>query len=325
MTAIRLPRVAIDRIEGRALAGESALPTIGIVLAVTSWGFGSALLKMASISGPTLAFYRLWLGVLALGACMIIVRQPLAWRTMRFAAPAGVVFALNMLLFMGSIQHTTVANTTLIGALQPAMVLVVAGPLFGEVVGRREIACVAAAIGGLALFIAGASGAPQWSAAGDLMAVAAVVAFTGYFLISKQARASINTLEYMVGVHLAAAIVVTPFALANPGDLGALDRQDIAIVLFFAFVSGTVGQMLVGWAHAYVDVTVSSLLLLGVPVVAAMAAWLMLDEPLGALQVLGGGLTIAALAVIVRRPASTARIEPVGPMPDSPAGRPPPS
>ena len=286
------------------------LPIAAVMTAVVSWGFGSALIKLTSINGPTLAFYRLWLGVMALGICMLVVRQPLRWSTMRWAGPAGIIFALNMLLFIGSIKHTTVANTTLIGALQPAMVLFVAGPLFGEVVGRREIGCVAGAIAGLILFIIGASGSPEWSLVGDLMAVAAVVAFTGYFLISKQARSSIDTLEYMVGVHLAAAMVITPFALRDPGDLTALDRQDVAILIFFAFVSGTLGQMLIAWAHRYVDVTVSSLLMLGVPIVAAISAWVLLDEPLGALQIAGGALTIAALALIATRPPSS-RIDPV--------------
>jgi drug/metabolite transporter (DMT)-like permease len=68
--------------------------------------------------------------------------------------------------------------------------------------------------------------------------------------------------------------------------------------------------MLIAWAHRYVDVTVSSLLMLGVPIVAAISAWVLLDEPLGALQIAGGALTIAALAMIAMRPPSS-KIDPV--------------
>jgi drug/metabolite transporter (DMT)-like permease len=227
---------------------------------------------------------------------------------LRWAAPAGVVFGANLLLFVVSVKMTTVANATLIGALQPAIVLMVASRWFGETVSRREVACVGLAITGVAVVILGSTGAPEWNPAGDALAMLSVLMFTAYFLVSKQARATVGTLEYMTVVHLVAAVCVTPFVLGQPSELVSFGFVDVLIVLFFALVSGTAGQLVIGWAHRYVDVTVSSLMMLAVPVVAALTAWFMLGEALGPVQILGGAITLAAIAAMIRRPSGASTI-----------------
>ena len=63
------------------------------------------------------------------------------------------------------------------------------------------------------------------------------------------------------------------------------------------------GHLMVAWAHSQVDVTVSSLLVLGEPAMSAIAALIILGEPLTALQIAGGLLAVAAVGSIVVRAA----------------------
>jgi drug/metabolite transporter (DMT)-like permease len=285
------------------------LPLMGVMATIITWGFASPLVKFASPSGATMAFYRLAIGVLALLVVMRWTRTQMTARGMRWAAFGGALFGINILLFLGSIKMTTVANATLIGALQPAIVTAVAGPMFGESVTKREVGCVAAAIAGVAVVIVGSAGTPEWNLTGDLMAAGAVLTFTAYFLVSKQARVTTGTLEYMTGVHLAAAVVAAPVALSDPGDLWPLGGVDLAIVLFFALVSGTLGQVVIGWAHRYVDVSLSSLLMLAVPVVAMICAWPLLGEEIGPVQAIGAVITLGAIAMMLRRPSQEIAVE----------------
>jgi drug/metabolite transporter (DMT)-like permease len=300
----------MNRIE-RAAQGNASVPIGAVAITVVLWGLVSPLLKYASLSGPALGFYRLWLGVAILVLVLRASRATIGSSTWRWGAIAGLIFGLNMLAFLVAVKMTTVANVTLIGALQPAIVLLVAGRWFGETVSRREITCVAVAIAGVAIVIVGSAGAPEWNPAGDAIAVGAVLAYTAYFLISKQARATVATLEYMTVVHLAAAVIMTPIALADPGDLVSFDLVDILIVLFFALVSGTAGQVVIGWAHKYVDISLSSLIMLGVPAVAAVTAWPLLGEALGPVQIVGGIITLAAIGAMIRRPAGASTVEPL--------------
>jgi drug/metabolite transporter (DMT)-like permease len=292
----------MNRIE-RAAQGNASVPVAAVGVTVVFWGLVSPLLKYASLSGPALGFYRLWLGVAILMLVLRAGRSTITSATWRWGAIAGVIFGLNMLAFLVAVKMTTVANVTLIGALQPAIVILVAGRWFGETVSRREVACVAVAITGVAIVIVGSAGAPEWNPVGDAIAVGSVLAYTAYFLISKQARATVATLEYMTIVHLAAAMIMTPIALADPAELVAFDLVDLLIVLFFALVSGTAGQVVIGWAHRYVDVSLSSLIMLAVPAVAAVTAWPLLGEALGPVQIAGGVITLAAIGAMIRRPA----------------------
>jgi drug/metabolite transporter (DMT)-like permease len=299
----------------------SWLPLSGIAITIITWGMASPLIKLADVGGPALSFHRLWIGAAMLLAALYGSGERLSARSLRWAVPAGAIFGINMVLFVVSVKMTTVANATLIGALQPAITLLVAGRWFGEAVTRRAVACVGAAIGGVAIVIVGSAGSPEWNPVGDALAVCAVLSFTGYFLISKRARASLGTLEYMTGVHVAAALVAMPLALFNPADLWQLGPADVGIVLFIAFVSGTGGQVVIGWAQRFVDVTVSSLMLLGVPVVAALAAWAILGEALGPIQAVGGAITLVAIAAMVRQPARATEIDRVGEPAVMPASR----
>ena len=277
------------------------LPVASIAATVVTWGLASPLIKAASLSGIALAFHRLWIGALFLLVVMALLREPVTRQGLRWSLPAGALFGANMIFFVLGVKMTTVANATLIGALQPAITLMFAGRYLGETVTRREITCVAVAIFGVAVVIVGSTGAPEWNLAGDFMAVCAVLTFTVYFLITKVARQTMGTLEYMTGVHTAAAVVAIPVVLLSSADLWDVTWGDVGVILFIAFISGTGGQMVIGWAQRYVDVSLSSLMLLGVPVVAALAAWAMLGEALGPVQIVGGIITLAAIGAMVRR------------------------
>jgi drug/metabolite transporter (DMT)-like permease len=71
-----------------------------------------------------------------------------------------------------------------------------------------------------------------------------------------------------------------------------------------AGVVGIVGHTLMSWAHRFVAAARSSLILLGMNVVAIAAAWPLHDEPVTLLQALGGVVVLGAVAAVVSRPAS---------------------
>lgn len=292
--------------ESRGERRTAMLPMFAVTTAVCAWGLGNVWVKLADVEGLALAFYRLWLASAVLVAVLAVSGGRLRTGVLTRAAPAGVLFGVNVAMFFSALKLTSVANANLITALQPALVLVVAGPLFGESVGRREAAWTALSLAGVAIVVIGSAGTPEWSPLGDLLAAGALVTFTGYFLISKQARETLGTLEYITGVQLVAAIVVTPITLASGQDLAA-GGTDWLWLAVFVMLPGAGGHLLINWAHRYVAVSVSSMLMLAVPVVAAASAWIILDEPLGPVQLVGGAITIASIVAIVRRPASDGR------------------
>jgi len=255
--------------------------------------------KVVRTPALTFAFYRLWLGSVVMFLVLATTRRRLSWPTLRRAALSGILFGANICLFFSALRLTSVADVLVVAALQPALTLLVAGPLFGERVTGHEVALTGVSLSGVVLVIVGSSGTPVWSLGGDLLAAGALVAWTTYWLLTKHLREQIAALEYMTAVTLIAALFVTPVALLS-GQSFDLRWQDLWwLVLFVAGAQG--GHSLLAWSHAQVDVSISSLLILVEPVIAPVAALIFLGEDLPLLSIAGGLIAVVAVGVVIRR------------------------
>jgi drug/metabolite transporter (DMT)-like permease len=293
--------VAVTR---RPVAGTTA-----VLVAVSVWGVVAVVTRFVDqINGLVLAFHRLWIGAAATLVVFYATGRRLSWRTLRLSIPGGLAFGGDIVLFFSALRHTTVANATVVGALQPALVMLVAGRLFGEPVTAGIIGWSVTAIVGVAIVVYGSSGAPVWSVTGDLLAVGALFSWTLYFIASKQVRRELAPFEYLAAMLVVATVAIAPIALlfGGPLDPGALHNW--AWICLLAIGSGGIGHLLINWAHDHIDLAVMSLLTLAVPVFAVVSAAIFLDEGVTWLQVLGMAIVLGALGVVT---VTTARAVPV--------------
>src|SRR3954452_2975847 len=155
------------------------------VAAVFGWGLGPVFVKYIRLSGLTLSFHRLWIGGL-IGLGLLAARGGrLTRRSMVIAAPGGIAFALDIVLFFVAVKHTTVADATVISALQPALVFLVVGRLFGERISVGDLVWTAVAIVGVGVVVFGPTGVAGRTLGGDALAAGALLAWTWYFVASK--------------------------------------------------------------------------------------------------------------------------------------------
>jgi drug/metabolite transporter (DMT)-like permease len=229
------------------------------------------------------------------------VRAKLDRAWLRGSIVGGTLFAVHQILYFVGLKLTTVTNIAVIGALQPVLVLWVAGSMFGESTSGRATGWSLAAFLGTALVVAGSRGAPTASIVGDTLAVLNLFAFTAYFLASKRIRATTGAWAYVLGMTTVSGIVMTIVCLATRQDIGSPRGSDWLVLLAIAIFPGTLGHVLMNWAHAHVSAFAISMLLLGVPVVAAAGAAVVLGEHVTGLQILGGTLVLFAIANVVMR------------------------
>ena len=266
------------------------------------WGAASVLAKSADrIDGLTLAFHRLWVGAAAMVVIYTLRGGRLRLRLLLAALPAGIAFGADIVLFFTAVKHTTVANATMISALQPALVLFVARTLFGERVRGTDVGWTAIALVGVGIVVFGSSTTPSWSAFGDLLAVACLFAWTAYFVFGKQARAHLDAVEFVTAMSVVAFLVIACVALGAGQDLSVPDGGTWAIILVLGLGTGGIGHFLINWAHGHAPLVLTSLLTLLIPVVAMAGAALFLGEEVVPAQVLGAGVVLGALAVLVWR------------------------
>ncbi len=277
-------------------------PGLGVASAVTAvvvWGTSSVLIKQVDgLNGVAISAFRLWVGALLIGAAFLASGGRISWRLLRLSFWGAAAFMADIVLFFSAVQHTSVANATVIGALQPLIMIVVAGPLFGERPHLADAVWGVVAIGGVAVVVLGGDGGGANSLTGDLLACGALIAWTAYFIASKTARTQLTSFEYLTGLSLVSAVLVVPVPFLVGQPLGSPTAEAWALIAVIAVVNGALGHFLMNWSHQHVPLVGISLLTLGIPVVSAAMAAVVLDEPLVALQVLGMAVVLAALGVV---------------------------
>ena len=275
------------------------MATAASVLAVLCWGLGNVLVKHIRLSGLSVAFNRLALGSLVFTAAVYLTGGRITVRALRCAAAGGVAFGLDLALFFTSLKHTSVADASVITAMQPALVFLVAGRLFGERVTPRTLWwTLLAAIGVIVAVFGSASGAGR-TAYGDLLAAGSLGAWAWYFVASKQAREQLSALEYQAAMTIVATVVVAPVAVVGSHDLVVHDPATAGWVLLMVVVPGG-GHLLANWAHRYATITLMSMLTLGIPVVATIGAALLLGEPVTLVEAIGIALVVIAIGMVIR-------------------------
>jgi drug/metabolite transporter (DMT)-like permease len=293
---------AADKSEARQAEGPRALAIGAVAAAVLTWGCSNVLIKMVSTTGLVASFYRLWFAIpllWALPAAAPSLRRRLTRDWLTASLVGGGLFALHQVMFFTSLKLTTVANVALIGALQPPLVLLVAGPLFGETMTRRALLWSLVAVAGTVLVVLGASAAPGWSPLGDLVAVGNLFAFTAYFLASKRIRVNAGATEYLIGMTTVAGLIMLIVVLVTGQQLASPHGHDWTILFFLALFPGTLGHFLTNWAHPYTSAFALSIMFLAVPVLACVGAAVFLGESLSAIQLLGGTVVLVAVAAVV--------------------------
>jgi drug/metabolite transporter (DMT)-like permease len=286
----------------RTPAGQQLLGLGASVLAAIGWGFGGVFAKLASMSGLVLTFYRLWLGAALLLLVARATRRHLSFAVFRASLLGGVVLACDMAMFFSAIKLTSVADATVISAVQPVIVLIAARSLFGERMGRWDVALILVAVAGVSTAVVGPGVPNHHVLTGDLLAVGALLAWSVYWLATKsvRARTGIGAIEYTAGVTTVAAVVLTPVVLLSGEPVARVVGGDWLWICLLTIVPGG-AHVLMNWAHRYVDASVSSVVGSSNPVVAAIGAYLILGQPLTAVQIAGGLVGIGAITAVAGR------------------------
>ncbi len=278
-------------------------PLVGVAAsgaAAIGWGSAGVMASEASASGIVLTFWRTWLGAVFLVAGLAARRRFLTVRTLRLSLIGGLLLSADMSLFFSSIKLSGVAVPTVIGALQPALVMVLAHVLLGERLDRTSVVWTFVAIAGVIVIALGGGVPSQHALEGDVLAVLSLLAWSGYFIAAKSVQPRIAALDYTAGVTIVAAAATTLVVLlarVSVTDVAAGDWLWIGLLA----VVPSCAHLLMNVAQGHLDVSIASLIGSANPIVAAVGAYLFLDQSLNAVQIAGGVVSIIAIGIVAAR------------------------
>ena len=210
----------------------------------------------------------------------------------------GLFIAADLVAWHWALAITSVANATLLANLAPIFVTLGAFVLFRTPVRPIFAAGLAVAIAGVVVLKGGGFG--DGALAGDALAALAAVFYGGYILAVGRLRDRFSVATVMLWTSAVAAAVTLPLALLTEPVLLPSTLAGWAVLLSLSWISQVSGQSLITYALAWLPPAFSSLTLLIQPVAAAALAWIILSEPLGPAQGIGGALVLAGI-LLARR------------------------
>ena len=289
-----MPTAAVDS------QTHSNLGVVAAGIAVSAWGLAGVVAKSIDMGGVAIGAYRFAVYGVIVALAMGLRGNPLSLHALRSSFAGGMALGLDVAFFFSAVKETTIANATVIGALQPVVIAILAARLFGERIHPRDALLGILALLGVIVVVSGARSSDEASLLGDSFAVGALFSWSAYFVFSKQATRVITPNEYTVGAALWAGLFNIPVALAFGQSLGWPTIESWVGLLVLALGAGLLGHSLMNWSIQQIPLWLGSTFTLLIPVVSAGAAWVFLDEPLTAIQIGAMALVLVALAGIVR-------------------------
>ncbi|MGC9357390.1 MAG: DMT family transporter [Anaerolineae bacterium] len=251
--------------------------------------------QIQATSAATLVFYRVFLTVIVLLLWTRRLCPPTSRREWLSLAGFGTLQAATYLLYLSAYRHTTVANAAFLHYLAPVFVLLLAPSVLGERVERRILLALAPALMGTALLTGGDwfSGEVVFSS-GDLLATCSALTYAGYTVMARATGHRTGALRMTLWVHLMGLPVIILFNLVMHHGGFVAASCDWPYVLLLAFVSTTLAFILFFRGLQMLPASQGTLIMLLTPVISALLAWLLLDEPLPPRQGVGAIFIVLA-------------------------------
>ncbi len=254
-----------------------------------------------SETGPTAsAFWRVALATPALWLLAALSRGGAAGRTTASRWPllvaAGIAFAGDLGVWHTSIKLTSVANSTVLANLASIFVTLAAWVVWRQRPSALFAAGLATALAGVGMLVRASVDFSSTALAGDALGVVTAMFYAWYLMSVKLLRDRGARVAALMAVtsSLTAAILL-PVALATGETMLPATSLGWAKLFGLALVSHAAGQGLIAWSLAHLPASFSSVSLLFQPVMAALFAWVLLGEPLAALQIAGGAVVLGGI------------------------------
>lgn len=282
---------------------------LALILAAASWGVGTVVSKRATAEIPPLTLL-----LIQLAASLVVLGLFMRWRRVPFRDPSsspilgrlgllnpGLAYALSLL----GLVHITASLSVLLWALEPVLILFLAGWLLRERITLSLVILSLVAVAGMLLVI----GQPDGS--GSLLGIALTIAGVGccaiYTVGTRRWLGSADSTSQVLVAQQAHALAL---ACLLVGAVWLVGGAAVPAAVSLAGWLSAIGSGVLYYAVAYwlyltglrqVPASVAAVSFYLIPVFGVAAGFLVLGERLGSTQWLGVAIVFVAIYLILRR------------------------
>ena len=273
----------------------------GIFLLMWSTGYVAAKFGLGYIEPMTFLALRFACVIAIMAVLFVILRPPLPKSSAEWMHLAVVGFMLQSLYFgmcyMSFTAGLSVGTLALILSMQPIIVGLVAPRWSGETIGWQRWAGLVLGLAGAVIVITARSEIAAPSAIGFVFAALALFGITGGSLWEKRFGVSQHPVTSNLVGFTAGLLGVTPFMIAFESMTIDWSWQLLGSLVYLIVASSLIAVgLLLAMIRAGEVSKVSALFFL-VPPIAAVVAWVVLDEVMPPLA--WGGMVVAGLGVFM--------------------------
>jgi drug/metabolite transporter (DMT)-like permease len=290
-------------------------PVVVGVLGALVIAFSAILVDLADVSPAAAAVWRCTYALPVLGVMAFWEHRRYGPRSARerwLAAAAGVLFALDILVWHYAIRDVGAGLATVLGNLQVVVVPFLALAILGERVPRSILLALPPICGGV-LLVSGALEDGAYGvnpARGALLGIATGLAYAAYLLVQRQGSMDLRRpAGALFEMSLVAAVVALVAGLLIGVDDLAPTWPSAGWLITLALTSQVVGWLLITFSLPRLPAALTSIILTIQPIGSVALGAVLLGQEPSVLQLCGVTLILIGLlsvAVKRREPARTA-------------------
>jgi drug/metabolite transporter (DMT)-like permease len=279
-------------------------PYLAILVGVFAVSFSSIFVRLCTAPPLIIAAYRLILTFLFLAPFSFSDRasalRRMTARQVLLAAGSGVFLALHFVTWFTSLKYTSIASSVVLVTTQPLFVVLGSLVFFKERVPRLALVGGLFALGGSVVIGATDFQVGERAFIGDMLALFAAVAVSGYLLLGRKLRGDVPLKGYTFVTYGASSVTLAVSALVSGLPFYPYPSQDWLLFAALALVCTVMGHTVFNWVLRYVQASVISVSILGEPLGAILWAAVFLGENPTPRQMLGGALIFTGLYLFTR-------------------------
>jgi len=273
-----------------------------IALGIVAVSFGAIFARLAGEASPfAVAAWRLTLAALVLAPVGLLRKErTMSRRSLIWSLVSGAALALHFVLWIASLEHTTVASSVLFMSTHPLFVGLGSAVFLRERPSRiLSAAIVLAAVGG-ALIGFGDIRFGGSAVHGDLLALGGGVMAAIYFLIGRLVRRTVSLSEYVATSYGTAAVLALLLCLFTRTPVVGFAPSTYLYLVLLAAIPQLIGHSTINWALKRLSASRVSVFVLGEPVASILLAVPFFREFPGGLNLLGAAIILVGIYLSLR-------------------------
>ena len=276
-------------------------PIIILATGILGVSTGAIFARMADAPALVTAAYRL-------GLASLILVPLAAWKArdelrgltfhdIKLAVISGFFLALHFASWISSLDYTAIANSVVLVNTIPLWVGLMTPVITRDRLTRATIISIAVSVIGGVIIGYGDFATEGQALLGDFLAVIGAICAAFYLLLGRKLRPKLSLLSYVAICYGSAAVFLWLAVLALGLPLAGYSARTIGAFWAMALVSQIIGHSSYNWGLKWFSTGFIAVALLGEPIGSTIMAYLIFDEGLTWLKLIGGLFILSAIYI----------------------------